>query len=164
MSNIPNLAQNMAAPFDTSKDYESGEFVVYDGLLYIFNTSHTAGAWNNDEVTKVTLADAMKGTVNSNLGYKFKLSTYLNTRTADQTSSYAIATLDVTNRNQVIISDLNASTLYMSSYKKDGGSAVKLENGTIDVSDCNTIEIYVRADLTSGSYINTEAYCWVEVK
>lgn len=68
MNNIPNLAQNIAEPFDNTKDYEARDFVEYNGLLYTFTTNHSAGEWNLDEVSKVTLADVMKGTANSNLG------------------------------------------------------------------------------------------------
>lgn len=68
MNSIVNLVQNMAEEFDSAKDYEVGDYVMYEGLLYLFHSTHIAGEFNADEVVPITLADVMKGTVDSNLG------------------------------------------------------------------------------------------------
>lgn len=83
MNSIVNLVQNMAEQFDSTKAYTAGDYVMYEGLLYLFASSHAAGAFNADEVIPVTLADVMKGAVNSNLALKIKTGTIAKATTID---------------------------------------------------------------------------------
>lgn len=40
--------------FDATKAYVIGDIVVYEGVLYEFTVAHTAGAWNAEQVKKMT--------------------------------------------------------------------------------------------------------------
>lgn len=40
--------------FDATKAYAIGDIVVYEGVLYEFTVAHTAGAWNAEQVKKMT--------------------------------------------------------------------------------------------------------------
>lgn len=51
--NDPNIANE----FSTSTAYTEGEYVNYNGLLYLFNVAHPAGAWNASHVTEVTMGN-----------------------------------------------------------------------------------------------------------
>lgn len=51
--NDPNIADE----FSSSTGYVKGDFVYYQGNLYVFNTDHSAGAWNSSHVTVVKLAN-----------------------------------------------------------------------------------------------------------
>lgn len=42
-----------AAAFSTSKSYAAGDYVLYEGILYRFTVSHSAGAWNAEQVVAV---------------------------------------------------------------------------------------------------------------
>ena len=39
--------------FSTSQSYSAGNLTIYEGKLYRFITSHSAGAWNSAEVIAV---------------------------------------------------------------------------------------------------------------
>lgn len=47
--------------FNPIMDYFSGDFVVKDGLLYVFISDHTAGEWNEDEVEATNVLDELAG-------------------------------------------------------------------------------------------------------
>ena len=40
---------NSAADFSTSTAYTAGDLCLYGGKLYIFTSSHSAGAWDDDD-------------------------------------------------------------------------------------------------------------------
>ncbi len=42
--------------FSTSKAYAEGDKVVYDNKVYVFTTSHSAGAWNGNQVAQSILS------------------------------------------------------------------------------------------------------------
>lgn len=50
-----DLSQIIAENFDETKDYEVGDYVIYSNCLYCFSASHLAGAWDDTEVTPVTV-------------------------------------------------------------------------------------------------------------
>lgn len=52
-----DLSQIIAENFDETKNYEIGDYVIYSNCLYRFSASHTAGAWDDTEVTPVTVTD-----------------------------------------------------------------------------------------------------------
>ena len=52
-----DLSQIIAENFDETKDYEVGDYVIYSNCLYCFSASHTAGEWDDTEVTPVTVTD-----------------------------------------------------------------------------------------------------------
>lgn len=41
---------NSAADFSTSTAYTAGDLCLYEGKLYIFTSSHSAGAWDDGDV------------------------------------------------------------------------------------------------------------------
>ena len=51
------LDSGIASAFNTSTDYNDRDIVVYEGALYRFNTSHSAGAWDASEVSAVKYED-----------------------------------------------------------------------------------------------------------
>lgn len=54
MKNTTDLAVNgFAAAFDSTESYSKGDYVTYGGKVYIFKTTHAAGAWDADDVTEV---------------------------------------------------------------------------------------------------------------
>lgn len=57
----PNSVQNallesIAPPFRTTDDYAKGDVVQYLGRAYRFTTNHSAGAWNQSDVTSIRLS------------------------------------------------------------------------------------------------------------
>jgi|LSQX01.1.fsa_nt_gb hypothetical protein len=57
---LPVAGINMAAKptmtypkFSKTKPYAAGDMVVYNNAVYVFNQTHTAGAWNKEHVLKV---------------------------------------------------------------------------------------------------------------
>lgn len=53
MATLPNM---MYPDFEITKAYAAGDMVVYKGGVYVFNQTHTAGAWNKAHVIKVNQA------------------------------------------------------------------------------------------------------------
>lgn len=51
-----NLKNDIGTPFSTTADYSSGDFVMYNGILYRFTESHPAGAWTGEDVSQVSIA------------------------------------------------------------------------------------------------------------
>lgn len=51
---------DIADSFDTTANYNIGEMVLYDGLLYRFTAQHAAGAWNSSHVMAASLAEMVK--------------------------------------------------------------------------------------------------------
>ena len=63
-TDINNLIYNINCnKFSTSTRYDIGDYVIYEGQLYIFNKTHLSGEWNLNEVTSVRLADELKNKV-----------------------------------------------------------------------------------------------------
>jgi hypothetical protein len=52
-----NLLLNLAPAFSTSTAYSVNQLVTYNGVLYKCSTAHSAGAWNSNHFTAVTLND-----------------------------------------------------------------------------------------------------------
>ena len=42
--------ENTAERFKTTVNYAAGDLCLYNGRLYIFTSSHSAGAWDEDDV------------------------------------------------------------------------------------------------------------------
>lgn len=57
----PNLKGSdislLADDFSAEEDYAKGAVVAYNGVLYQFDTNHSAGAWNSAEVTQKNVVD-----------------------------------------------------------------------------------------------------------
>lgn len=51
------VENDIAYPFNTNTDYYIGDFVFYNHTLYRFETDHTAGEWNSEEVAAVKVCD-----------------------------------------------------------------------------------------------------------
>lgn len=47
------MAANVAAQFSTSSAYAVGDLALYDGNLFRFTSSHSAGSWNPAHVSAV---------------------------------------------------------------------------------------------------------------
>lgn len=54
---ILNIAEAFAEPFATNKAYTKGDYVLYDGDLYVFTANHSAGAWTGTDVDEAVLAN-----------------------------------------------------------------------------------------------------------
>lgn len=42
-----------AAAFSTSKNYAKGDLAIYNGILYVFTSAHSAGAWTGSDADEV---------------------------------------------------------------------------------------------------------------
>lgn len=49
----------IAEEFDSTQNYQIGDYVVYDNNLYRFTTEHPAGNWNSNHVSKIHVADEL---------------------------------------------------------------------------------------------------------
>ena len=49
--------------FSTESDYSEGDIVIHDKTLYVFVTDHTAGQWNDLEVSQTTIEDLISSIV-----------------------------------------------------------------------------------------------------
>lgn len=56
---------DLAPVFSTSINYTSGQYVTYDGDMYRFIATHSAGAWNSNHVEKITVARDLIGKQNN---------------------------------------------------------------------------------------------------
>ena len=50
----------IASDFSTSTSYTAGEFVVYDGKLYVFSSAHAAGAWSYADAYEVKVSGVLQ--------------------------------------------------------------------------------------------------------
>ena len=64
--------------FDNTVDYSAGDIVVYDKKLYKFTVDHTAGDWNNLEVSQTTVEELLSGKVDSVSGKGLSTNDYTN--------------------------------------------------------------------------------------
>lgn len=59
MAQIDNSLPHIVAPeFDSTATYAAGDYVIYAGYLYKFNSSHS-GAWTGSDATAVLVVDEM---------------------------------------------------------------------------------------------------------
>lgn len=47
----------LASVFSDALDYTTGDYVIYNGILYEFTANHNAGAWNLNDVHAVNMGD-----------------------------------------------------------------------------------------------------------
>ena len=66
---ITDSADNIAPEFSTLVSYDAGQYCRRDGTLYRFTSNHSAGAWNNNHVTAVTVGGELT-VLKSDLGDK----------------------------------------------------------------------------------------------
>ena len=64
--------------FDNTVDYSAGDIVVYDKKLYKFTVDHTAGDWNNLEVSQTTVEELLSGKVDAVSGKGLSTNDYTN--------------------------------------------------------------------------------------
>lgn len=92
---------DLAPVFSTSTAYEVGQYVIYNGNLYVCTFAHSAGAWNPLHFTVVTIGNEL-AKVNTNL---FGFSK----RNLSAIGWYKIAEFGVRNFAQTVIIDLTRS-------------------------------------------------------
>ena len=56
---VNDLKGNIAEPFDPTKVYSAGEYVLYEGDLYKFTEDHDAGAWTGSDAEQTSIADSL---------------------------------------------------------------------------------------------------------
>ena len=62
---IKEVSDTIGAAFDEAETYTAGDYVVYEGAIYKFNTSHT-GDWDDDDVDEIgTVVDLVLATSGS---------------------------------------------------------------------------------------------------
>lgn len=54
VSDTEDMVENLAEPFSTSKAYSAGDYVVYNGILYVFTADHAAGVWTGTDASQTT--------------------------------------------------------------------------------------------------------------
>lgn len=54
---IQDVSDMIAAEFDATAPYTTGDLVVYEGALYKFTADHAAGAWSSADVAATTVDD-----------------------------------------------------------------------------------------------------------
>ena len=52
---------NLTAAFDDTAAYAAGDYVWYNGALYVFTAAHAAGSWTGNDVQAAALADDVAG-------------------------------------------------------------------------------------------------------
>lgn len=62
-SDITDIIAGIAQEFSTETAYKKGEYVEYNGTLYLFTSDHTAGSWNNSHVTRTNIGDVIETAV-----------------------------------------------------------------------------------------------------
>ena len=73
-------SQKVVAPlFDSTQAYSVEDLVIYDNKLYRFKVNHAAGAWNNEHVEEIDIAEALENKADINGYYES-----LGVGTADQ--------------------------------------------------------------------------------
>ena len=53
VSSTEDMIENLAPPFSTSTTYKTGDYTIYNGLLYVFTADHS-GAWDPSHVSQRT--------------------------------------------------------------------------------------------------------------
>ena len=56
---VSNANASVGKPFSDQDDYNKGDYVQYNGLLYVFTVDRRAGAWDDDDVERAYLTDAI---------------------------------------------------------------------------------------------------------
>lgn len=54
VSDTEDMVENLARPFSTSTAYFVGDYVIYNGMLYVFTDDHAAGAWLGSDAAQTT--------------------------------------------------------------------------------------------------------------
>lgn len=54
VSDTEDMVENLAEPFSASNDYSAGDYVIYNGVLYMFTDDHSAGAWTGSDAVQTT--------------------------------------------------------------------------------------------------------------
>ena len=83
--------------FSTESDYSEGDIVIHDKTLYVFVTDHTAGQWNNLEVSQTTLEELIAnagGETKDTVGYRFVTKSTSGHEAAITVSKYLNGILD----------------------------------------------------------------------
>ena len=57
---ITTVGDNLAPAFDETENYEIGDVVVYEDVLYKCKTAHTAGAWESNDFDEITIRDIVE--------------------------------------------------------------------------------------------------------
>ena len=55
----------IAQEFSTSTSYAAGDFVIYDGKLYVFSSAHSAGAWTGADAYEVNVGGVLQAKQNT---------------------------------------------------------------------------------------------------
>ena len=56
---------DFAAIFDSTQSYEAGTYIIHNGDLYYFTADHAAGAWDDNDATRVVLTDEVAGKISA---------------------------------------------------------------------------------------------------
>lgn len=59
IDDIEDTLVNVANVFSASTSYSAEDHVLYNGVLYMFNADHAAGAWTGTDVTQVKIGDEL---------------------------------------------------------------------------------------------------------
>lgn len=54
VSDTEDMIENLAEPFSTSQAYSAGDYVIYNGVLYVFTADHAAGVWTGTDASQTT--------------------------------------------------------------------------------------------------------------
>lgn len=83
----------LASIFSDAVNYTAGDYVIYDGILYLFDEDHAAGPWTGTDADRVNLADGVtdarkRKVLKFNTCIDMKASTDLLTGMLCQTAGY----------------------------------------------------------------------------
>lgn len=86
--------------FSPATTYSIGDYCIYEGKLYKFTTTHSAGEWNNSHVTRVNLTNELKSKANF-----AKEILYYSSQTVSITNDAQIIRIPTTETNDLITTD-----------------------------------------------------------
>lgn len=71
VASLMDMYMSATAPeFAATDDYEKGDYVWHEGVLYRFTANHAAGAWNSSQATAAVIGEDLAELARSNLDYQ----------------------------------------------------------------------------------------------
>lgn len=148
---------SIAASFNSSTAYSTGDVVTYSNKLYKFTTDHAAGAWNISDVSETTVAELIGGGQAASIvksRYTISSSGWSNSTDAGGYYTYVVtlsSALSSSYPPNIYIAGVNDSTFYTDAEKE---AYALLEQCSLTTS--TTATLYAKTKPTTTFYVFIE--------
>ena len=130
----------LASVFSDVIDYSVGDYVIYNGILYIFTKDHEAGAWNASDVSAVNLADSINDAFID--GIEFKRENYTSQYTGTSRVYYAI--IPAEHKPQLVTAGNIGDVIYPEEYLPKYNPTLLINAGAFNTSTGEPIGLVIK--------------------